>query len=58
MNTRKFVIQDELEKRNYIELHTDQRKRSVTMVVMCNGVYNEMMIDMGVLKRALDEMNG
>lgn len=57
MNTRKFVIPDELEKRNYIELFTDQRKRTVTINCSSNGGYTTVMVDMVKLKQAMDEMN-
>lgn len=58
MNSRKFQIPDEFEKRNYIELLTDQRKRSVTINIQSNGGYGTVMIDMAKLKKAMEEMNG
>lgn len=57
MNTRKFQIQDELEKSHYIELMTDQRKRSVTINAYSAGNYTTVMVDMVKLKQAMDEMS-
>lgn len=58
MNSRKFSINDEFEKRNYIELMTDQRKRSVTINMQSNGAYGTVTVDMAQLKKAMEEMNG
>lgn len=58
MNSRKFIIADELEKTHFVELFTDQRKRSVTINSYSAGNYSTVTVDMTQFKRAVDEMNG
>ena len=57
MNTRKFIIPDELDKHHYVELVTDHRKRSVMINSYSMGQNTSVMVDMVKLKQAMDEMN-
>ena len=56
MNTRKFTIPDEFEHHHYIELMTDQRKRSVTINAYSMGQNTTVTVDMVKLKQAMEDM--